>query len=208
MIDVNKTELLPQTTYNTKPAPDKPVLSWDLGKTLLANTLAKRGNGVEAAVARVASSWVAEYVPPESVEAPQLRDQPILAQREQQLGEIKKALLLAKQSLMVFASNHPQFHLVGGLAFPMDLMFRANLTPEQIVSDKAALHMLAYFIKESGRCFKGVSGWEFIRNGSNKQVVIGDYEQTYTNLVETWKVPEEQWEAAGGWGERIQWSKR
>lgn len=208
MTNIDQGELLPQTTGGGEKLSPGQILGWDLGKTLLANTLARGGNKIEVVAAKVSSSWAAEYVQPQSVEAPELQDQPVLPQQGQQIREVEKALLLAKQSLMVFASNHPEFNLGGGLAFPMDSLIQAGLTPEQIIGDKAALFMLAYFIKDSGKCFKRVSEAVFKNSGADKQTIVDTYEQTYDNLARTWNLPKFQCDAMRGFEKRLKWSKR
>jgi|GEM_PF-4036570 len=167
-------------------------------RSLLANP---GSTPIDRAVTMVAASWEAEYIKIENPNPLLLQDNPRLKSRNEQKIVVEKAMGLAEQALIVFVSNHPEFHLVGGMAFPMNAILDAKLTPEDFIDkDGDALNFLIKFLKEAGENFARVNEKEF--SVVPKAEVLKDYKETYEAMVGTWKTDRNK-DLKG----RINWTK-
>jgi hypothetical protein len=182
------------------------ILGWDMARTHLNTAIASGADRVGIQVAAINVGWVPEYKPPLSIKPAELVEEPVLTDSESRVLEVQKALALAEQSLIANVSNVSKFGMVGGLVYPMDQLIQLNLTPQQIIDDDAALHLIIYFVNESAGSFKRVPDEVFRSRGINKQNVIDDYQDNYKKLSGTWKMPSRG--AVGDFASRINHSKK
>lgn len=200
LIKLEQTDLVIQK--NNVPS----ILGWNMGRTRLNTAIASGASKVDILVAATNVGWTSEYTPPQATKPAELVEKPVLADNESRVVEVQKALALAEQSLIANVSNVPKFGMVGGIVYPMDQLIQLNLTPQQIIDDDVALHLLICFVNESAGSFKHVPDEVFRSKGINKQNVIDDYQDNYKKLSGTWKMPSRG--AVGDFACRITHSKK